>query len=150
MASKDTEALERTFPRSLLSSALGEYNLPSLDGLRALALAMVVTYPLRGPDKWFRCHHFLCTERVFNHLVTTERGKNGATFRSVRLYQALSSDFAGFLRFLVSRGHRFGVLRKKPVDWGHAASSFLYLGNYYQAFTGQWGTQLFHTWSVAT
>ena len=39
--------------------------------------------------------------------------------------------------------------RGKPAVWPHAITAFFYVGNYYQAVTGEFGTPLFHTWSLS-
>jgi peptidoglycan/LPS O-acetylase OafA/YrhL len=41
------------------------------------------------------------------------------------------------------------VWRGKPAVWPHAITAFFYVGNYYQAVTGEFGTPLFHTWSLS-
>lgn len=138
------------FPRAL-TEALKHSHLPSLDGLRALAVLIVVLYhsglPINGGlgvTMFFAISGFLIT-----WLLLQEEARWGAVSlrlfyirRSLRIFPAF---YVFWFLVIVVRT----ILTGKPVAWPHAITAFFYVGNYYQAITDNWTTPLFHTWSLA-
>jgi peptidoglycan/LPS O-acetylase OafA/YrhL len=138
------------FPRAL-ALGLEKSNLPSLDGLRAIAVLLVVLYHFGihingglGVTMFFTLSGFLIT-----WLLLKEERRWGSV--SLRLFYVRRSlrIFPAFYVFWFVSIIGLGVLRSRPVIWPHAITAFLYVGNYYQAVTGDWNGPLFHTWSLS-
>jgi peptidoglycan/LPS O-acetylase OafA/YrhL len=134
-----------------LAYALKQANLPSIDGLRAVAVMLVVLYHfgLRingglGVTIFFVVSGFLIT-----WLLLKEESKWGGI--SLRLFYLRRSlrIFPAFYAFWFLVVVILGVMAGKPVVWPHAITAFFYVGNYYQAIANEWVTPLFHTWSLA-
>lgn len=124
--------------------------IPALDGLRALAVALVVGYhlglPLPGGEGvliFFVISGFLIT-----WLLLSEFERSGAI--SLRRFYARRAlrIFPAFYAFWFA-ATCVSVLRHKPVDWSRALASATYVMNYYQAFFGHEATGYSHTWSLA-
>ena len=136
----------------MLSAGLGQTILPSLDGIRALAVMIVVFGHLGlpvnsglGVTLFFVLSGFLIT-----WLLLKEEGQYGTVSlgmfyvrRSLRIFPAFYVFW-----FLVVVG--LGVMRSHPVDWANSFASLFYYDNYYQAITSKWSSPLFHTWSLST
>ena len=134
-----------------LSAALRRPSLPSLDGLRAIAVLLVVLYHFgfeavnggQGVLIFFVISGFLIT-----WLLLKEEEKWGSVSlklfylrRTLRIFPAFYAYW-----FLVVVG--FSLLGKHVDSW-QSIASFLYVNNYYQALLGDPNTALSHTWSLA-
>lgn len=133
-----------------LAHGLAQSHLPSLDGLRALAVFMVVLYHLQIPGisgstgvlMFFVLSGFLITWLLLN-----EEERFGTVSlrlfyyrRSLRIMPAFYVYWGLFVGSLL-------VLSKELVIT-QAICSFLYVNNYYQAIFGDPNTGLSHTWSL--
>lgn len=146
-----TGLLERGSLRADLAQGLSESILPSLDGLRAVAVFLVVFYhfglPLvnggLGVLMFFVISGFLIT-----WLLLKEEARWAAV--SLRLFyvRRVLRIFPAFYVYWVLAVFGFWVLLGKHPLWPQAVASFLYVNNYYQAILGDPNTGLSHTWSL--
>jgi peptidoglycan/LPS O-acetylase OafA/YrhL len=134
-----------------LGEGLAFSHLPGLDGLRMVAVFLLVFYHLgfqaipggHGVMAFFVLSGFLIT-----WLLLKEQGKFGAvSLRRFYLRRALRIFPAFYFFWLLLTAAL--VLFHKPIVWGQALSSLLYLNNYYQAIHGDPNTGYSHTWSLA-
>jgi peptidoglycan/LPS O-acetylase OafA/YrhL len=151
-ASPDTEV--RGVPavpiRDGLASALARPTLPSIDGLRAIAVFLVIFYHLGVPRvngglgvlMFFVISGFLITwlllkeERRWGNISL----KLFYTRRTLRIFPAFYCYW-----LLVTVGF---ALVGRHVVWPQALASLFYVNNYYQAIAGDPNTALSHTWSL--
>ena len=139
-------------PASRLGSMLQMSTVPALDGVRAMAVFLVVFYHFGfdqvpgdvGVTAFFVLSGFLITS-----LLLEENDRTGticfAAFYRRRALRILPAFYAYWLIGVV-----IAILRKHPMDWGPTISSFLYASNYYLALTRGHGDHfLAHTWSLA-
>lgn len=61
--------------------------------------------------------------------------------RSLRIFPAFYSYWLGLTILL--------VIAKKPINWPHSASAFLYFSNYFHAWHGDPNDGFSHKWSLA-
>jgi len=135
-----------------LAAALKRTSLPSLHGLRAIAVFLVVFYHFGIPRVngglgvliFFVISGFLITWLL---LQEVERWGNVSLKlfylrRTLRIFPAF---YAYWLLLVVG----VGVILGKRVLWPQAWASFFYVNNYYQALFGDPNTGLSHTWSLA-
>ncbi len=140
-------ALE-TLPANL-RSGLELKQLPTLDGLRAIAAFLVVFYHFGSPAipgglgvlAFFVLSGFLIT-----WLLLEEHERHGSVSlkhfyirRTLRIFPA----FYVYWLLIVARTAYTG-----KIVWPQAISSFFYVNNYYQALYGDPNTGLSHTWSL--
>jgi peptidoglycan/LPS O-acetylase OafA/YrhL len=132
-----------------LAAALDRSSLPSIDGLRTVAVFLVVFYHLGfrvngglGVLLFFVISGFLITWL----LLKEESRWGGVSLRLFYLRRTLRI-FPAFYAYWILVVVGFSVLGK-PVDKGQAIASLLYVNNYYQAFVGDPDTMLSHTWSL--
>jgi peptidoglycan/LPS O-acetylase OafA/YrhL len=134
-----------------LTTALRRASLPSLDGLRAVAVLLVVVYHFglttvnggQGVLIFFVISGFLIT-----WLLLKEEEKWGSISlkhfylrRTLRIFPAFYAFW-----FLVVVGFSYLGKNVYPVQ---AVASFFYVNNYYQAIAGDPNSALSHTWSLA-
>jgi len=134
-----------------LRTALSGPRIPGLDAIRAIAVLLVLLYHADvelvegglGVEIFFVLSGFLITWLLLGELRKSGNIALGPFYRrrAARLLPALFAYLlAGIALLLV-----FG----KPVPWGAAAASALYVVNYYQAFVGAPTHFLSHCWSLA-
>jgi len=133
-----------------LATGLQKSHLPSLDGIRAVAVALVVFYHLGIPGIpggmgvliFFVLSGFLITwlllkeEERFGHISL----KLFYARRTLRIFPAF------YVYWFLIVG--LWVVSSRHIIWPQAISSFFYLDNYYQAIFGDPNTGLSHTWSL--
>jgi len=138
------------FGAERLYSRLGNKHLPALDGVRMLAVFLVIFlhfgFPVPGGHGvmiFFVLSGFLIT-----WLLLEEQERTGTVSlrgfykrRTLRIFPA----FYAFWLFIVvvvflSRG--------RPMPWPHAWSSFFYVSNYYSALHDHPENPFSHTWSL--
>jgi peptidoglycan/LPS O-acetylase OafA/YrhL len=130
---------------------LGSSHLPALDGLRAVAVLLVILYhfgyewipgPL-GVLIFFVLSGFLITWL----LLAEEQRAGGVSLprfylrRSLRIFPAFYAYFFLCAALLLATG--------RPVPWGAAASALFYVGNYHSALADPAPHFVSHAWSLA-
>jgi peptidoglycan/LPS O-acetylase OafA/YrhL len=140
-------------PRSLpapLAAGLQKKHLPSLDGIRAIAVLLVVFYHLNVPGVpggmgvliFFVLSGFLITwlllkeEEKFGHISL----KLFYARRTLRIFPAFYVYWFLFIGLL--------IISHRHIFRAQAICSFFYINNYYQAIFGDPNTGLSHTWSL--
>jgi peptidoglycan/LPS O-acetylase OafA/YrhL len=133
-----------------LAAGLEKSHLPSLDGIRAIAVSLVVFYHLGIPGVpggmgvliFFVLSGFLITwlllkeEERFGHISL----KLFYARRTLRIFPA----FYVYWSLIVA----LWVISSRHLFRARAICSFLYVNNYYQAVFGDPNTGLSHTWSL--
>lgn len=138
--------------QSPLASALRRSTLPSLDGLRAIAVFLVIFYHFGIPYvngglgvlMFFVISGFLITWL----LLKEEERWGGISLKLFYLRRTLRI-FPAFYAYWLLIVVGFGLILGKRIVWPQAAASLLYVNNYYQALFGDPNTGLSHTWSLA-
>ena len=134
-----------------LHARLGSGTIPGLDGIRALAVALVITSHFGfefingafGVLIFFVLSGFLITWLMLREVDRsgTVSLKNFYKRRVLRIFPAFYAFWFVAIGIYVVRGHY--------IDWGQAISSLLYVSNYYMALVPT-GSALFgHTWSLS-
>lgn len=135
-----------------LKAKLSLSHIPALDGVRAIAVFMVIFY--HGGFEWapggsgvmvfFALSGFLIT-----WLLLKENEKYGRVSlkgfyrrRMLRIFPAFYAYWIGLIFLLL-------LLNGKNLLWPHAISAFFYVSNYYNAILGDPNTGFSHTWSLA-
>jgi peptidoglycan/LPS O-acetylase OafA/YrhL/glycosyltransferase involved in cell wall biosynthesis len=135
---------------SALREGLSFSHLPGLDGLRMVAVFLVVFYHSgfqvvpggHGVLAFFVLSGFLIT-----WLLLKEESKYGAiSLRLFYLRRALRI-FPAFYCFWLLTTAAFLIFHR-PINWPQAFSSLAYVNNYYQAIFGDPNTGYSHTWSL--
>jgi peptidoglycan/LPS O-acetylase OafA/YrhL len=126
--------------------------IPALDGVRALAVFLVVFYHFGfdavpgdvGVTIFFVLSGFLITT-----LLLKENDRTGTVRFSAFYRRRMLRIFPAFYAYwLISVG--ITILRKRPMDWGPTISAFFYASNYYLGLVrGHSEHFLAHTWSLA-
>jgi peptidoglycan/LPS O-acetylase OafA/YrhL len=148
------DAIPKQNMQAALYQRLAMPNIPSLDGLRGIAVALVIFYhfgltlgfyPLPGylgVMMFFVLSGFLIT-----WLLLKESGKTGDISlkqfyirRTLRIFPA----FYAFWIFTV--GLRLAT--HNPVSWGYAVSAFFYVSDYYIGLAKQGTHFMGQTWSL--
>jgi peptidoglycan/LPS O-acetylase OafA/YrhL len=146
LASDNTSA---GLPSKLILN-LGKKEIPSLNGLRAIAVLCVVLYHsgLPAPGGFGVLVFFVLSGFLITWLLLKEFEKNGDLSlkkfyarRSLRIFPAFYAYSALLLGIL--------VVTHKHIVVPQAVASLLYLNDYYQAILGDPNTGLSHTWSLA-
>jgi peptidoglycan/LPS O-acetylase OafA/YrhL len=139
----------RALPASL-AAGLQKSHLPSLDGIRAVAVSLVVFYHLGIPGVpggmgvliFFVLSGFLITwlllkeEDRFGHISL----KLFYARRTLRIFPAF------YVYWFLIVG--LWIISSRHIVRAQAICSFFYLNNYYQAIFGDPNTGLSHTWSL--
>ena len=132
-----------------LAAALDRSELPSIDGLRTVAVFLVVFYHLGfqvngglGVLIFFVISGFLIT-----WLLLKEESRWGAV--SLRLFYLRRTlrIFPAFYVYWLFVVLGFSLLRQ-PVDMPQAIASLFYVNNCYQAVVGDPNTPLSHSWNL--
>lgn len=150
----DNVAADAPIRVSGLPPHFDELPLPALDGLRFVAVAVVVighsgiySYPI-PPVQAVTCF-FVLSGFLITWLLLRETRRSGTISlrkfyarRALRLFPAFYAFF--FVYLLID-------WRTRGIDsWGGYASAFFYYLNYYSAFGSTGHLPMPHTWSLAT
>jgi peptidoglycan/LPS O-acetylase OafA/YrhL len=134
-----------------LDSGLRLGRLPGLDGIRAIAAAMVVVNHhdftfvsgALGVTMFFVLSGFLIT-----WLLLGEAERHGTVslrdFYMRRLLRIFPAFYA-FCALVIG----LAVVTHKELHWPQTIASLLYVNNYYEAINGEVATPLSHSWSLA-
>ncbi len=134
----------------LLREALSRSHTPSLDGLRMVAVFLVVFYHFGFA--WVPGGHgvllfFVLSGFLITWLLLEEQRRFGAiSLRLFYLRRALRIFPAFFCFWLLWTAAL--LLSGKHIVWGQALSAFFYVSNYYNAIVGDPDTGHSHTWSL--
>jgi peptidoglycan/LPS O-acetylase OafA/YrhL len=133
-----------------LRAGLASREIPTLNGLRAIAVLFVILSHagLPAPGGFGVLIFFTLSGFLITWLLLSEHARTGAISlknfyvrRSLRIfpaYYAYSTLVIGML-----------FATHKPINVPQAAASLLYVNNYYQAILGDPNTAFSHTWSLA-
>jgi peptidoglycan/LPS O-acetylase OafA/YrhL len=126
-------------------------HLPALDGVRAIAVFLVIFYHFgvpRVPGAHGVMIFFVLSGFLITWLLLKEDEQNGtislAGFykrRTLRIFPAFYVYWSLLIVYL--------LVGAKPLNWPHAISSFTYTSNYYNAIHGDLNDGFSHTWSLA-
>ena len=130
---------------------LGQSHIPGLDGMRAIAVFLVIFYHFgfawvpggNGVTMFFVISGLLITWLLL--LENEKRGKISlAAFYRRRVFRIFPAFYCYWVLLigLLLIAHKF-------IVWPQAISSLFYLTNYYNALHGDPNTDLSHTWSLA-
>jgi peptidoglycan/LPS O-acetylase OafA/YrhL len=132
-----------------LSEGLKYSHLPALDGMRAVAVFIVIFYhsSMPIPGGVGVLVFFVLSGFLITWLLLKEADRHGTVSlrkfyirRSLRIFPAFTAYAALLITGLV-------VLEKRIV-WPQVIASLLYVSNYYQALNGDPNTGFSHTWSL--
>jgi peptidoglycan/LPS O-acetylase OafA/YrhL len=135
-----------------LISNLRRPTIPALDGVRAVAVTLVLYYHMRvspvfdgplGVLIFFTLSGFLITWLLLKEHQQASRIDIVAFYkrRTLRIFPA----FYCFWLFIICANY----LRGTPTPWSQAWSSFFYLSNYHHAIFRPQPEFIMHTWSLA-
>ncbi|MGH9769702.1 MAG: acyltransferase family protein, partial [Blastocatellia bacterium] len=134
-----------------LQSKLALRHIPALDGIRAIAVFLVIFYHTgfeyapgaQGVTIFFVLSGFLITWLLLgeNERLGDISLKGFYRRRILRIFPAFYAYWLGVILLL--------VVTNKFILWPHAISSFFYVSNYYNAILGDPNTAFSHTWSLA-
>jgi peptidoglycan/LPS O-acetylase OafA/YrhL len=135
-----------------LESKLSHSHIPALDGLRAVAVFLVIISHF-GFEMVPGAHgvmiFFVLSGFLITWLLLKENERYGtislAAFykrRTLRIFPAFYIYWLIMVALLVATG--------RSVLWRHAWSSLFYVSNYYSAINGDPNNGFSHTWSLAT
>ncbi len=135
----------------LLQNRLSFSHLPALDGLRFVAVFLVIFYHFgfeivpgaHGVMLFFVLSGFLITWLLLkeNERTGTISLKGFFKRRVLRIFPAFYVYALIIILLLLAT--------KKDVPWMHALSAFFYFSNYYSAFHPELNNAFSHTWSLA-
>lgn len=134
-----------------LRAKLSSSRIPALDGLRALAVFLVILYHFTYdwvPASLGVLAFFVLSGFLITWLLLKENEKTGAVSlsgfykrRALRIFPAFYAYWGGCLLLLLVTGHK--------VVWPDVMSAFFYVSNYYQALRHPAYSFVSHTWSLA-
>ena len=134
-----------------LESGLAQKHLPALDGLRAVAVFLVIFYHAGisvAPGGLGVLIFFVLSGFLITWLMLVEADRYGSVSlrdfyarRSLRIFPAFYAYAACVLVIL--------VVRHRQIVEGQLVAALLYFNNYYQALRGDPNTGFSHTWSLA-
>lgn len=135
-----------------LAAALDGRHLPSLDGLRAIAVGAVILAHAGiawAPSAYGVLMFFVLSGFLITWLMLQEEARTGGVSlrafyvrRTLRIFPAFYVYWFGLVGLLLLLG--------RMREWPQAWSAFFYVSNYYNALHGDPNTGLSHTWSLAT
>lgn len=146
---KDLEPIKFARLPSRLQEGLSHRQLPSLDGLRAMAAFLVVFYHFGLPVSggFGVLVFFVLSGFLITWLLLKEDDRHATiSVRAFYMRRVLRIFPAFYVYWLVLIG-ALAVFHKRIV-WAQAISAFAYVNNYYQAIFGDPDTGLSHTWSL--
>jgi peptidoglycan/LPS O-acetylase OafA/YrhL len=135
---------------SNLRDKLARPQIPSLNGIRAVAVLLVILYHygLPVPGAHGVLIFFVLSGFLITWLLLREQEQRGSVSlrgfyrrRMLRIFPAFYFYWAVLIALLVVTG--------KHVLWPHAISALVYLSDYYNAAFGDPNNGLSHTWSLA-
>lgn len=138
-------------PIADLQASLASSHIPALDGLRAIAVFLVIFYHFGF--EWIPGAHgvmifFVLSGFLITWLLLKENEKHGRisisgfyTRRVLRIFPAFYCYWILLVALLLVTGRK--------ILWPQAISSLLYVSNYYNAINGDPNTGFSHTWSLA-
>lgn len=134
-----------------LESKLTDSHIPALDGLRAVAVFLVIIGHFgfvmvpggHGVMIFFVLSGFLITWLLLKENERTGTISLGAFYkrRTLRIFPAFYAYWLMMVALLVATG--------RAVLWPHAWSALFYTSNYYSAINGDPNNGFSHTWSLA-
>ncbi len=134
-----------------LHSRLSASHLPALDGLRAVAVFLVIFYHFgfeRVPGAHGVMIFFVLSGFLITWLLLKENERDGNISlrgfyrrRILRIFPAFYVYWILLVALLLVTGRK--------VLWPHVWSAFLYVSNYYIAINGDPNNGFSHTWSLA-
>lgn len=134
-----------------LRSYLSQPNIPAFDGMRAVAVFLVIGYHfgLPGvPGAHGVLNFFVLSGFLITWILLKENDRTGGISlkafyrrRVIRIFPAFYAYWFLLVAMLLVTG--------RNVHWPHAISSFFYVTNYYNAINGDPNTGFSHTWSLA-
>jgi peptidoglycan/LPS O-acetylase OafA/YrhL len=134
-----------------LKSKLTRSNIPALDGMRAIAVGMVILFHFgygRVPAGLGVLAFFVLSGFLITWLLLKEHEKTGdislPSFylrRTLRIFPAFYAFWFGTIALL--------YVTHRAIPWNHAIASFFYIGNYYNAILRPPDSFVSHTWSLA-
>lgn len=148
-ASADSPAAGSGLPAEL-ASGLAQREIPILNGMRAIAVLLVVLYHagLAAPGGFGVLIFFTLSGFLITWLLLAEFRKTGSISlrkffirRSLRIFPAFYAYWFILLALLLAFHKRVVV--------GQFLASFFYVNDYYQAIFGDPGSGVSHTWSLA-
>jgi peptidoglycan/LPS O-acetylase OafA/YrhL len=134
---------------SMLQSGLTQKHLPIIDGLRAVAVLLVVIYHAELPAPgglgvlmFFVISGFLITWLLLREDAAYGRISIGNFYfrRVLRIFPA----FYAYAALMIA----IPVILAKRIVWPQVIASLFYVNNYYQAIHGDPNTDFSHTWSL--
>lgn len=136
---------------SSLRAKLALPNIPALDGMRAIAVFLVIIYHFGfaqvpgglGVLIFFVLSGFLITWLLLKENDSTGRIslRNFYLRRALRIFPAFYCFWLGTVALLAFTG--------RHIDWPHAISALFYTSNYYQGIFKPADSFVSHTWSLA-
>ena len=134
-----------------LRSKLALPNIPALDGMRAVAVFLVIFYHFgfdRVPGGLGVLIFFVLSGFLITWLLLKENNSTGAVSirgfyirRALRIFPAFYCFWLGTAALL--------IVTHRAVDWPHALSALCYTSNYYQGIVRPPDSFVSHTWSLA-
>lgn len=134
-----------------LAGVLRSAHLPALDGLRAVAVFLVIVMHFgfeRVPGAYGVVVFFVISGFLITWLLLHEYDRTSTVSlrrfywrRTLRIFPAFYVYAVGLLALL--------VVTHRPVPWSHAASALAYVSNYFEALRGEQNNGFSHTWSLA-
>jgi peptidoglycan/LPS O-acetylase OafA/YrhL len=144
-------------PFASLISSLGESKIPGLDGIRAIAISLVVVYHLhfRAIRSWEESLgrsgvtlFFVLSGFLITWLLLKESGRTGSVSLWNFYVRRCLRIFPGFYCFwIIYVG--LALLARKHVSWGNCVAALFYVNNYYWALRGGGEGGMLLTWSLA-
>jgi peptidoglycan/LPS O-acetylase OafA/YrhL len=135
-----------------LNQRLKQSNIPSLDGIRAVAVTMVIFYHLDLPGTPRGDHgvmaFFVLSGFLITWLLLKEDSEYGNVSLSAFYKRRILRIFPAFYCFWFISVITL-LLEKQTVAWGPFLSSFFYIGNYWFGVTNQGDQVMGITWSLA-
>ncbi len=133
-----------------LQQGLAKREIPTLNGLRAIAVLFVILYHVGFPAlggfgvlTFFTLSGFLITWLLLKEYQKTSdiSLKNFYARRALRIFPAYYAYSALLIGLL--------LVMHKPINVWQTVASLSYVNNYYQAILGDPNTGFSHTWSLA-
>jgi peptidoglycan/LPS O-acetylase OafA/YrhL len=134
-----------------LETGLHYSHLPALDGLRAVAVGLVILYHFGfsgAPGGLGVLAFFVLSGFLITWLLVKENDARGTI--SIRNFykRRVLRIFPAFYFYWLACACLL-ILNGSTVDWGDAASALVYLSNYYQGLFRPADSFVSHTWSLA-